>query len=561
MNIRSKIFLSFGIIFLLLFLLGIFQHVQSEEQSKKLDKIEHTTLQAVLAADELRLSVVQVQQFLSDISATQAKDGLDDGFDEADRYKENFHQYMKKLKSLHPNDKQELEKIDDAFDSYYNVGTDMANAYVNKGVEEGNALMLSFDKESLRINNVVKEYQDKYVLKINQSLKDSQGLSEQNQLSFKLFGGVVFLFILIIGTMLSRSLTRPVNALIQSADLIASGNLTQPIHTQTKNELGKLATSFEHMRTKLVDLIQQIKVTADHLASSSEQFRAGAETTMEATEHITLSIQAVAKGTSEQQQASTESSSMVSEVALGMNQVATSVQMVAELGTGARSNATRGNDIAEQMLLQMDVIQHKINHLADVIHGLGEKSKEIGQILSLITDISSQTNLLALNAAIEAARAGEHGRGFSVVAEEVKKLAEQSAHATGNIQTLIAHIQQETSLAISSMEEGSSSLTEGIELGKNTGQAFQDITNLIEELSSYTQEVSAVVEEVNASGNEIAGTMTKIAEASAQSAENAQNVAQSAEEQIASMQEIAATAKTLSNTAAELTETIKEFKI
>ena len=561
MSIRSRNFLSFGIIFLLFLTFGTVQIVNLTSQVKQLEEIKDKTLQSALLADQLKLSVVQVQQYLSDISATRAQDGFDDGFKLAEAHSKLFYRDIGKLKELHPTEAKELDAIKLSFDSYYETGQRMANQYIQGGTEKGNELMPLFDKNSLDINRKVDDYQKKYLSSINQSLQDIHDLMNKNKVVIGILGGIIFVLAIIISIFLSRSIIAPLRKLMDATETIAEGDLRQPIAIQSKDEIGTLAGSFEVMRGKLVDLIHQIKLTSEHLTASSEELTAGAESTSQTTEQIANSIQEVALGTEQQLVASQTSSQTASEISSGINQVASSVQFVAELGSNAKNHASIGNEIVHKTLEHMDLISKKVNNVSDVIGKLGEKSKEIEQIISLITQISDQTNLLALNAAIEAARAGEHGKGFSVVAEEVRKLAEQSSHAAGQVQQLIEQVQKETDNAIKSAGDGTSAVHDGISLGKQTGDAFEDISKIIQDLSAHSKETTIAVERVNKSGIEIVEMMNTIVNTTSASALNAQHVSAAAEEQTAAMEEITATARSLSFTAIKLQEMVSQFKL
>jgi len=234
---------------------------------------------------------------------------------------------------------------------------------------------------------------------------------------------------------------------------------------------------------------------------------------------------------------------------------------VAEAAVSSNQETKKGNAVVVQTVVKMNDIHDKVESSANVVNTLGERSKEIGQIVSIITEISNQTNLLALNAAIEAARAGEHGRGFAVVADEVRKLAEQSGKAAEKIRSLIIEIQTETQKAVIAMNEGSIAVAEGIEQVRQTGESFQSITKMIEDMSAQSQEVSAVVKQVNANTQrmvEMAETITFISE---QSASNTQSMAAASEEQLASMEEISSSSTSLARMAEDLQVIVNKFKV
>ncbi|MFZ3591662.1 methyl-accepting chemotaxis protein [Bacillus sp. DJP31] len=315
------------------------------------------------------------------------------------------------------------------------------------------------------------------------------------------------------------------------------------------------------MVSGLREVIQQVRFTSEQVAASSEELTASAEQTSTATEQISVAIQEVSEGSSQQVSTVRKTSDIVLEISKGMEQVATSIQSVAELTVESNDKSTAGNLVVNRTIEQMNSVQNQVADTSSVINALGVKSNEIGQIVQLITQIANQTNLLALNAAIEAARAGEHGRGFAVVADEVRKLAEQSGLAAGQISGLVGQIQEESLKAVESMELGTSAVVDGIDMVRQTGDAFKDIIKMIEVISSQSQEVSAIVEQVNAGSAGMVQMIEDVANISEQSAGNSQNVAASAEEQLASMEEIATSATSLSEMAEYLQNLVRKFKV
>lgn len=375
-----------------------------------------------------------------------------------------------------------------------------------------------------------------------------------------LIGGVVLG--LSIAYITSRMISKPLKFVTDNVKEVANGNLTMdPIKVKNKDEIGDLAEAFNEMGTNLANLIRKVTITSETVASSSEQLLASSEQTSKATEQITIAIQEVAAGSDNQVQSAMNGNQSMQEISHGMEQVAGSIQIVSNLSVSTSERAQAGNVVVSETVTQMNTVQDQVAKIADNIQVLGTRSKEIGKIVDLISQVSEQTNLLALNAAIEAARAGEHGKGFAVVADEVRKLAVESNNATDNIRTLISQIQREINEVTLSMEEGKNSVKSGIEKVNETGNSFQEITDMISSISTQAQEVSAIVEEVNASTEDMVQKMSEIATISQQAAGNSQQVAASAEEQNASMEEITASAHTLSGMAQELQENVSKFRV
>jgi methyl-accepting chemotaxis protein len=394
--------------------------------------------------------------------------------------------------------------------------------------------------------------------------KEITAASSQLLFSTVLTGIFGLILLAIVVFLTTNSIVKPIIGAVALGEIMANGDFIKDVpkkYLQRKDEIGALAQVFEKIIQSMRTMIGQVSLNASQVAATSEELSASAEQTSKATEQISIAIQEVASGSEQQVSHASKSTQVVTEISKGMNEAALSIQSVADLAVTSNQKATVGTKVVNETIEQINVVQQKVRSTADVVNNLGEKSKEIGQIVEIITQIATQTNLLALNAAIEAARAGEHGKGFAVVADEVRKLAEQSGQAAGEISELITKIQLEATNAIQSMNEGNVSVNQGIDMVRQTGETFKDIVKMIEEVSIQSQEVSAIIEQVNASSQNTVEMMEGIAHISEQSAGNSQNVAASAEEQNASMEEISSSAESLSRMASELQETISKFKI
>ncbi|PLR77379.1 methyl-accepting chemotaxis protein [Bacillus sp. V3-13] len=372
---------------------------------------------------------------------------------------------------------------------------------------------------------------------------------------------VGFILAIVIGIFITRMITKPILSLETVAGKIAAGDLTQDdIKVKYQDEIGNLTNSFNQMKRNLGQLIRQVSINTEQVAATAEELSASAEQTSKATEQISSAIQDVALGSERQVSSATGATQAANDISMGMEQTASSIQNVTELTASANNKANEGNKVVSQTVEQINLVQHSVSESAGVVNALGEKSGEIGKIVELITEIANQTNLLALNAAIEAARAGEHGRGFAVVADEVRKLAEQSGQAAGQIRELIQEIQTEAEKAVQAMNDGTAVVNEGINMVHQTGEVFKDILTAIEQVASESKEVAAIVEEVKLSSQDMVSMMEGVAYVAEQSSESAQNVAASAEEQNASMEEVSSSAEALSKMAQELQGVIGKFK-
>lgn len=269
----------------------------------------------------------------------------------------------------------------------------------------------------------------------------------------------------------------------------------------------------------------------------------------------------VAAGLTEQMNAATETSTAVERISADIRQVAGNANQVADQSAQAAEKAQNGADIVGKSVGQMEAIAKSAGAVADAIIKLNDKSKEIGQIVGAISGIAGQTNLLALNAAIEAARAGEQGRGFSVVAEEVRKLAEESEAAAKQIAALIGEIQDDTGEAVAVMGRGAREVQLGTEMVAEAGQAFGEIVRLVTACSKQVKEISAAVENMAVSSQQIVGAVKRIDNLSTRSSGESQTVSAAAEEQLASMEEFSSSSQALAQLAQDLQSLVAQFRV
>ena len=280
--------------------------------------------------------------------------------------------------------------------------------------------------------------------------------------------------------MTAARIAKPLQILEEVASRVARGDLSiTHIDVTSQDELGRLARGFEIMIGNLRNLVSKISTSSEQVAASAEEMTACADQSAQVANQVAGSISDVAKGMDEQLTVANDTSAVVRQMSASIRQIAANVSEVAAQSAQAATKANAGNKSDDKAVSQMASIEQTVLSSAGVVANLGERSKEIGQIVDTISGIAGQTNLLALNAAIEAARAGEQGRGFAVVAEEVRKLAEQSQEAAKKIAILISEIQADTNKAVIAMDSGTREVKLGAEVVNASGQAFQEITTLV----------------------------------------------------------------------------------
>ncbi|MBP2650811.1 MAG: mcpA 6 [Firmicutes bacterium] len=360
----------------------------------------------------------------------------------------------------------------------------------------------------------------------------------------------------------ARRIARPIQALEKAANLIAAGELTQvSLDINSNDEIGRLGHSFGKMAENLRALIQKILGATHQVAASSEELTANAEQTAQAANQVAQTITDVADGAENQLKAVDDTFKVIQQMSAGVQQIVDNTHSVAETSNQSAEAAQAGGKAVEKAIAQMSSIEQTVTRSAQVVTKLGERSKEIGQIVDTIAGIAGQTNLLALNAAIEAARAGEQGRGFAVVAEEVRKLAEQSQDAAKQIASLITEVQKDTGDAVTAMTEGTKEVQIGTEVVNDAGQTFLKITELFNKVSSQITDISSAVQQMSIGTQQIVSAVQMIDNISKEAASQSQTVSAATEEQSATMEEIASSSQALAKMAEELTEAVSEFKV
>lgn len=394
-------------------------------------------------------------------------------------------------------------------------------------------------------------------------IEEEGGLLYNSVLIILSVSTLIALLIAIIGIRyLLRTIQRPIVSLSDSFKKMSTGDLSiEPINVKTNDEIGQLGHDFNMMQSNLKGLMEELSENVNTLASTSMEFAASADESSHASEQITNSVIDVSESASLQLESARRSSELVDTITDQLGDTALAIHQVTELSVTTADLTSDGTKRMATAVQKMTDIEQSTEHTAKVVQSLHKKSSEIGNIVSLITNIAGQTNLLALNASIEAARAGEHGKGFAVVASEVGKLAQDSGNAAAHIRKLIEEVQHEVGSAIEAMQTSKEFVDEGLTIVQQTGEGFKEISYYVEQVSTQVREVSTISEAINTSIEQVKQLVDEVANMSGRTDDNVQNIVAASEEQSATMQEISASSTVLSGMADTLQTMVSKFKL
>ncbi|MES1035828.1 methyl-accepting chemotaxis protein [Bacillus pumilus] len=446
----------------------------------------------------------------------------------------------------HPEEKSG-SKVTENISSILYSGKEGTSTYENKG-EQKRLVFVTNDLTGWKIAGTM------FVSETEEAAQPVWNSAIILLISSFILGGIAIFFIV-------RSITIGLRKLVDFSEKVSEGDLTETLETKSKDEIGDLTRSFSKMSESLRDVIRAVQQSVDNVASASEELTASASQTSQATEHITMSIEQFSNGNeaqNEKVESSTNQLVAMNEGLQGMSQTSSEVASVSLQSTEA---AGQGGRIVESTASQMKHIDTSVQEAEQVMKQLEYKSKDITSILNVINGIADQTNLLALNAAIEAARAGESGRGFSVVAEEVRKLAVQSADSAKEIEKLIQEIVLEIAKSQDMFKTVNREVHAGLGMTEEAKESFQNIYEAAEGMSKKLTQLNDTAIDLSSGSKLVSQAMQEMRQVSRESAANIQDIAASAEEQLASMEEISSSSVTLANMAEELKELTSQFKI
>ncbi len=507
-KLRTRLFLSFGLMIVFILSIGTFALFQLHGLSELTAKLYHHPFAVTNTIRKVNINLAEMRSSMKDVALAKDDLSLQESVDSLNMYDQEVYDHFKTIKERFLGDQQDVDALIKLFDEWHAIRQDIiAQKKAGKHEEAMSAITsgagaIHFAKiqEAMKVisqfaDNKAKDFFDNAQFQKNQALY---------------WLSLAFLIVTTLGIsvmwLMSRAITRPLQEAVAMANTIASGDFTKELEgTEDSTETGQLLQALVKMQRQLREIILVIKQTA---------------------EIVTTSAQEISQGNGNLSQRTTEQASSLQETAASMEEMTSSVQQnsdntkqAAQLALSARNHATQGGEV--------------VNAAIHAINDISRSSQQITEIISVINEIAFQTNLLALNAAVEAARAGEQGRGFAVVASEVRNLAQRSAAAAKEIKSLI--------------QDSVTKVAEGTKLANKSGESLTEIVNAVKKVSDIIAEIAAASQEQASSINQVHRAVTQLDEVTQHNA--------------AMVEEIASASVSMTTQAETLKQQVAFFKI
>jgi methyl-accepting chemotaxis protein len=425
----------------------------------------------------------------------------------------------------------------------FNTEFQKSNIAIDSAIEAAEAIV-KIEEERLR-----KKYRENNAMTVH---------IKARLLWVNIFASLLGLWLVVI---ISRKISRPIRTIASTTQKIAGGDLrVENISFNSRCEVGDLGRSTNQMLGGLRTIIQGINRSADQVATASELLSSSAREVNTGVTSVTTSAHHVAQGAKEQLEVVQQTTAIADEIARSVESITEHTHTVAALSQTTADMARRGQSSVNHAVQFLRTVSLKVEQTTGETVSLGEASKQVSQIIGMITAIAGQTNLLALNAAIEAARAGEAGRGFSVVANEVRNLAEQSREAAQNIGQIVNNIEKQITVITGEMSARNHELSQGVDLATEAGQSFGEIVAKIAYLAKEIQIIRDTTVPLNENGNMVRDVMVCIEEVARANSEGASQISSASEEQTAAVEAMADATQELANLAADLQKLVLQFK-
>jgi methyl-accepting chemotaxis protein len=508
LTIKTKLYLLSGVGMLFLAILAVTSYVGMERMESLSDDLASSDAKLVELSQRERVNINLMRRFekdlfinVGDIAKMEeyekkwegARDAFFKRLEESAKLVEN---------SATPDSAKNMETIAfikkniEIYAGGFTAIYEQIKAGNIKTTQDANKAMGQYKEATRNADTQVEDFAKKMDEQMAEMVKETISGSNKTQMVLLIVAIIAAALAAIQAFLVIRSITVPLAKLITVSHAIAKGDLTTCVEVTSKDELGELMGAMKTMNENLRMVIGEVSDASAQVSSAANQLTATAKEIAEGTEEVVAQTNTVATAGEEMTATS--------------HDIAKNCLFASEGAQRAARTAQEGSAVVEATINVMNQIASKVQESAKTVESLGERSDQIGAIVGTIEDIADQTNLLALNAAIEAARAGEQGRGFAVVADEVRALAERTTRATKEISDMIKTVQNETKVAVNVMEIGVTQVESGTKEATRSGEALQEILSQVNDVATQVQQIATAAEEQTAVTSEISSNMQQI---------------------------------------------------